>query len=103
MKHTIDYEFNVRLIGTSERLGEDYYDTKKYSYEVPEDKLKQVILNIVIWSYDLPKQAKEQFAKFVEEHDMWYELLEEYENEIDDALFDLCYVEAEKEFIKNKE
>ena len=102
MKHTIDYEFNVLLDSVSERLGEEYYNTTSYKYEVPEDKLKQVILNIVCWAYDFNDDAKSQLKKFIDIHDMWYELLEEYEDEIDDALFDLCYNDAETDFFRNE-
>ena len=102
MRHTIEYEFNVSLDSVSERLGEEYYNTIKYEYEVPQDKLKQVILNVVSWAYDFNDDAKSQLQKFIDNHFLWEELLDEYESEIDDALFDLCYDEAEKKFRKYK-
>ena len=102
MKHTIDYEFNIALAGINEVLNEEYYDTVGYRYEIPEDKLKQVILDVVCWAYNFDEEVKEQFEKFIDNHDMWEELLDEYEYEIDDILFDDCYDEAETEFMMYK-
>ena len=98
MTHTINYEFGITLIGRNERLGEDYYKTKTYTYYVPEDKVKKAIIEAVLKDYAF--KEKQELYRFIEYYNLWYQLEDTYNDLIDEWLYDECYDDAEKEFIK---
>lgn len=98
MTHTIEFEFHLALLGRDELLGEDYLKTKDYEYIVPENQVKDAIIEAILCDY--PFKDRKALYKFVDDHDMWLDLEDEYTDIIDDWLFDECYEDAKKEFIK---
>lgn len=96
----IEYEFDINLIGRNDRFGEEYYDTITYVYEVPKKKIKQAIIACVKQDYNI---GGKDLSKFFEDYDLWYQLLDEYEQQIEDYLYDECYGDAIKQFKKESE
>lgn len=96
MTRELRYEFNVALVGKDERLDEEYFDTKEYTYYVEDEKLKQTICKVVCDNYGFSEFDK--VYKLLDDFFMWYELEDEYEDLIDEYLYEECRSDAEKEF-----
>ena len=97
MYFEIEYEFNVALVGRDESLGEDYYDTKTYTYDVPKNKIIEGLIHCVKKDYEV---GGKDLKSFLENYNLWYELMDDYEDQLYEYLYSACYDDAEKEFIK---
>lgn len=95
----IEYEFNIDLVGRDDRLGEDYFNTTTYIYEVPKKKIKQAIIECLKQDYNI---GGKDLSKFFEDYDLWYQLLDEYEQQVEYHLYDECYEDALQQFQKRK-
>lgn len=98
----IKYEFAVALIGRDEALNEEYYKTEEFVYDVDDKLVKNTIVSLVIDNYKGFKDHRATIYEFIDDHDMWYDLQDEYEKDLEEILYDECYKEAFKQWCNEK-
>lgn len=92
---TVTFKINSGRIVDYEH-DEVYYDHQdEYPYEVPVETIHKAIVEIVAEDYGF---NKDMFKKFLENHDNWYDDLEqEYEDSIKEYVLDNCEADAMNE------
>lgn len=101
MKINLTYEFETAMVGKDEINGEEYYSTEEYVYEVGDKTIKDVLIDLTMDNYGFT--SKQHALIFVQDFDLWENLMERYEEDLMEILQEICYNKAYKEWQEQKE